>query len=196
MIRLKAVILDDEQSSCERLRRILTSFDFIGDTWCSTNSLKGNKIIAEQQPEIIFLDIELENGVSGFEVIERIDRSNYNPFIIMITGHSQYSVKAIRHGVFDYIMKPVDIDELKESLDRLLKQTSVNKIKINSEFNGLSPRERDILILVLEGKSSEDIAESLFISVNTVNTHRRNILRKTGAKSAIELFRINYTTHV
>lgn len=148
MHRLKAIILDDEKCSCERLRRILSSFDFVGDIWCSTNSLEGAKIITEKKPEIIFLDIELENNVTGFEVIDKINRNDYHPFIIIITGHPQYSIKAIRHGVFDYIMKPIDIDELKKSLDRLLTQT-LYKSKIKAEFRDLSIREREILLLVL-----------------------------------------------
>jgi len=192
---LRAVIIDDEQSSCERLRRLLTSFEFMGNIWCCTSYQKGTRIISDQKPEIIFIDIELENCVSGFEVLDSIDYGNYHPFIIMVTGHPQYSIKAIKHGVFDYIMKPVDIDELKSSLERLLQQTPNCSIKINGEFNCLSTREHDILQLVLEGRSSEDIAESLFISVNTVNTHRRNILRKTGAKSVLDLYKINSAAH-
>lgn len=192
---LRAVIIDDEQHSCERLKRLLMSFKYIADPVCCTSSIKGFKTISEQKPEIIFLDAELENSVSGFEVLDKIDFDNYNPFVIMVTGYPQYSIKAIRHGVFDYIIKPVDIDELKSSLERLLKQTPNSKIKINGEFNCLSSRERDVLLLVLEGRSSEDIAESLFISVNTVNTHRRNILRKTGARSVLDLFKINSSIH-
>jgi DNA-binding NarL/FixJ family response regulator len=192
---LRTVIIDDEHCSCERLRRLLMSFEFIGETWCCTNSLKGAKIISEQKPEIIFMDVELENTVSGFEVLENIHEKSYHPFVIMVTGHPQYSIKAIRHGVFDYIIKPVDIDELKASLERLLQKTANNKIRINGEFSCLSNRERDILLLVLEGRSSEEIADSLFISVNTVNTHRRNILRKTGARSVLDLYKINSIVH-
>lgn len=189
----KTLILDDEQSSCERLRKLLLAFECIGEIYCCMNSQRGMKLINDKKPEIIFLDIELENGISGFEVLEKIDNSCYHPFVIMVTGHSQYSIKAIKYGVFDYIMKPVDIDELKTSLERLQQQASNNKI--NGKFQDLSARERDVLLLVLEGRSSEEIADALFISVNTVNTHRRNILRKTGAKSALDLYKINFSVH-
>jgi len=97
--------------------------------------------------------------------------------------------------VFDYIIKPVDIDELKGSINRLTEHLSLKTSQVLAKFNMLSSRETEVLKLVLEGKTSCEIADMLFISVNTVHTHRRNILKKTGAGSIVDLLRINQTVH-
>jgi DNA-binding CsgD family transcriptional regulator len=91
-------------------------------------------------------------------------------------------------------MKPVDIDELKASIYRLIEHLDRKTRHVLNEFNMLSKRESEVLRYVLEGKTSNEIAESLFISVNTVHTHRRNILKKTGAGSIVDLLRINQIT--
>jgi len=192
---LSAVIIDDEQYACERLRRLLIPFSSINVINCSTSSQKGLDFIQEHKPDLVFLDVELENNKSGFEILEQIDENLYRPTIIMVTAHTHYSIKAMKHEVFDYLVKPVDIDELKTTIDRVLHHLLIRPSKFAYKFASLSKREHEILQFVLEGKSSGEIAGILFISINTVHTHRRNILKKTGARSVLDLFRIENDSH-
>jgi DNA-binding NarL/FixJ family response regulator len=113
----------------------------------------------------------------------------------LVTAYPHYSIKAIKYEVFDYIQKPVDIDELKDTLERLKRHLSSNTTKLKEEYQMLSDREIEILKLILEGHKSEYIAKQLFISLNTVNTHRRNILKKTAAKSTFDLIRKRNKNH-
>lgn len=196
MKKLHAIIIDDEQCSCERLKRLLASYNEISVAECFTNAHKAFTYISQNNPDVVFLDVELANHLSGFDIIESLNKSLCPPYVIVVTGHPQYSIKAIKHEVFDFIVKPVDIDELKVSINRLVQKVSNGHSKLNGEFTELSIREREILTLVLSGATSEEIAERLFISVNTVNTHRRNILKKTRAKSVFDLFRMNNISHV
>lgn len=191
MNTLRTIIIDDEKHSCERLKRLLASFSQINVIGCFTNSMQGFDGIIKQKPDLVFLDVELENNVSAFDLIAQLDKNLYSPHIILVTGFSQYSIKAIKNEVFDYIIKPVDIDELKASINRLTEHLSLKTSQTLSKFSMLSTRESEVLKHVLEGKTSGEIADMLFISVNTVHTHRRNILKKTGADSIIDLFRIN-----
>lgn len=187
---LSTVIIDDEKSACERLEKLLEAFTETKLLGSFTSSSRAIEFIIRNKPDLVFLDIEMENNISAFDIINDL-RSNYcQPYIILITAHQQYSIKAIRNEVFDYLLKPVDIDELKSSLKRLLSHTSVDSNKIINELTILSKREKEILKYVLDGNNSKEIAERLYISVNTVNTHRRNILKKTGCKSTLELLRI------
>jgi DNA-binding NarL/FixJ family response regulator len=190
---LRTIIIDDEKHSCERLKRLLASFPYINVIGCFTNCRQGLESILKQKPDLLFLDVELENNISAFDLLKQLDKNLYRPHIILVTGFPQYSIKAIKNEVFDYIIKPVDIDELKASISRLTEHLSLKTSQTLIKFNMLSKRESEILKHVLEGKTSSEIADLLFISVNTVHTHRRNILKKTGAGSIIDLLRINLT---
>lgn len=191
MNTLRTIIIDDEKPSCERLKRLLDSFPQIKVIGCFTNSRQGLDSILKQKPDLLFLDVELEKNISAFDLIKLLDKNIYHPHIILVTGFSQYSIKAIKNEVFDYLIKPVDIDELKASVNRLTEHLSLKTNQTLAKFNMLSDRESEVLKYVLEGKTSNEIADLLFISVNTVHTHRRNILKKTGAGSIIDLLRIN-----
>lgn len=190
---LRTIIIDDDKYACERLKRLLYSFSQVEVIGCFTNSRQGLESIIKCKPDLVFLDVELGNNESAFDLIAQLDKNLFNPHIILVTGFSHYSIKAIKNEVFDYIIKPVDIDELKASINRLNEHLSLKASNSLTKFSMLSIRESEVLKQVLEGKTSQEIAENLFISINTVHTHRRNILKKTGADSIIDLFRINQT---
>ena len=192
---VRTIIIDDEKYACDRLKRLLFPFSQIQVIGSLTSFRQGLDFINKQRPELVFLDVELDNNKSAFDFIKQIDTTLYHPYIILVTAFPHYSIKAIKTGVFDYIMKPVDIDELKDSLNRLFECLSSRANNVLKEFSMLSKRESEVLKFVLEGKTSNEIAESLFISVNTVHTHRRNILKKTGAASIVDLLRINQIVH-
>ncbi|HNW58018.1 MAG TPA: response regulator transcription factor [Bacteroidales bacterium] len=189
MQTIRAVIIDDERYACERLKKLLIPYSKIQVTNIFTDSGSGLKYILEEKPDLVFLDIEMEKGASAFDIIGSLDRCVKRPYIIIVTGHPQYSIKAIKHEVFDYLIKPVDIDELEATINRLLKHFMPVAQTIMGKYDMLSDRELKVLNHVMEGKSSKEIASLLFISKNTVNTHRRNILKKTGARSFFDLLR-------
>jgi DNA-binding NarL/FixJ family response regulator len=190
MQTIRTIIIDDERYACERLRKLLVPYSQIRITDYFTDSKSGLKNIFENKPDLVFLDVELENGVSAFDLIEQFDHLAKKPHIILVTAHPHYSIRAIKHEVFDYLLKPVDIDELENTIDRLLKHFMTTPVSIIERFDMLSEREKKILSYVLDGKSSDEIASFLFISRYTVNTHRRNILKKTGARSFLDLMRM------
>ena len=113
------------------------------------------------------------------------------PLLFLLPDYNQYAIKAIRNAAFDYLLKPVDIDELKEAIIRFgVSQNEQSKkflpSKLKKEYN-LTDREIEIVNYLLEGKSSAEIAEKLFLSKHTVDTHRRNIIEKMRLKSTNEL---------
>ena len=132
--------------------------------------------------------------MSGFEVVKKVREINITTVFIFVTAFSQYAIKAIKESIFDYILKPYDLDEIKASIERfqLYRSTPINKPSLAFIEEKLSPREREILKLVLQCKTSQEIADELCISKLTVDTHRRNILKKTGLKSFSEFFHFAY----
>jgi len=135
----------------------------------------------------------MDQNVSAFDVVKELHENGCRPYIILVTAHEQYSIKAIKSEVFDYLMKPVDVDELKQTLARLKEHIHSGTETIPDALSILSNREKEILKHVLAGESSSEIAEKLFLSVNTINTHRRNILKKTGCRSVLEILRVTHS---
>lgn len=189
---ITCILVDDEENALYRMSRLLKYFDNIKIVSEETNAEKAIKKIVEFYPEIVFLDVEM-GGKNGFDIVREVRKKNIFPTFIFVTGYNQYAIKAIKNAAFDYLIKPVDIDELSETIKRFVEKETVRfyrelPTKLKKEYR-LTDREIEITQLIIEGKTSKEIAEKLFISKLTVDTHRKNILRKTGAKNFEELIR-------
>lgn len=129
--------------------------------------------------------------LSGFDVIQEVHKIVPNQDFIFVTGFNQYAIKAIKKEAFDFLLKPVDIDELKETIDRYRTRLLSGSDKIHCQdpeiLNCLTERELEILRLISQHKTALEIAENLNISKYTVDTHRKNILEKTGLHKTSEL---------
>lgn len=178
-----AIIIDDEEAGLENMERLLGLCDEIEVVAKTKIPEEAVSLITDKKPDIIFLDVEMPR-MSGFEVLEITRNQGLNPIVIFTTGYNQYAIKA---QAFDYLLKPIVLDELKETLSRLSNNSIIGHRLNSSIASLLSPREIEILELVIQGKTSKEIAEKLFISKTTVDTHRRNLLEKTGCRSTSEL---------
>jgi len=116
MEKLKAIIIDDEASSRNALRRKLTTYcedvAIIGE--CD-NGEKGILIIEDMKPDIVFLDIEMPR-MNGFVMLQKLDNRNFE--LIFTTAYDHYAIKAIRFSALDYLVKPIEVQELKSAVDR------------------------------------------------------------------------------
>jgi two-component system, LytTR family, response regulator len=191
MNRISAIIMDDEKPACNRLFKILSRFPQIDVKRSFTKSREGIDYIVKTRPKVVFLDIEMEKNITAFDIISELMEYCCSPVIILITAYPQYTLKALESEVFDYLMKPVDIDEMKDTINRLEKYLSSSAAAVDQVLVLLSKREKEIFRLLLDGLTSQEIAGCLRISKNTVNTHRRNILEKTGARTTLDLLRTN-----
>jgi two-component system LytT family response regulator len=114
---IKAILVDDEIKSRLTLQKLL-------ETYCPEISVAGScadigaayKLITDTKPDILFLDIEMV-GATGFELVEKFDTPDFN--IIFVTAHSQYAIKAFKFSATDYLLKPVDVDELKFAVKKV-----------------------------------------------------------------------------
>lgn len=114
---LNAIIIDDEQNGRIALKQKLQDY-------CPTvkvvaeaeNGLEGMEMIQQFQPQLVFLDIEMP-GMDGFEMLINIPDKKFH--LVFTTAYDQYAIKAIKYAAFDYLLKPIDIDELKETIIRL-----------------------------------------------------------------------------
>ena len=137
-------------------------------------------------------------GMDGLELLRRLNEAGHELPAIMITGSGDVSVavQAMKAGASDFIEKPVGHDELLACVARALEQgldagkRSAWKADAASHVAGLTPRQRQIMEMVLSGHPSKNIAADLGISQRTVENHRTSIMKKTGSKSLPALARL------
>lgn len=187
MKKYKTIIVDDEIAACYRLKKLLDIKPQIEVISIESDPEIAIRNILLHKPDVLFLDVEMPM-MSGFELLNHLLEKGLHIIVIFTTAYSHYAIKAIKERAFDYLLKPIDIDELDECIDRFKNIKSIAEEKIPEHIlNVLSEREREVVSLLLQGHSSKEISEKLFISKSTVDTHRRNILDKTGYKSTAEL---------
>jgi two-component system LytT family response regulator len=126
----KAVIVDDELDAIESIKLILAeNIDFIEVVGTAQNVDDARRIIQTTDPNIVFLDIEMPGG-SGFEVLEGLPERNFQ--VIFVTAYNQYAIKAFKYSAVDYILKPIDIDEL---VNAVCKIKSANNHNVEDKIN-------------------------------------------------------------
>lgn len=153
---LKAVIVDDEQHGAKALTLLLkaycTNVKVVGITKSVAEAIK---CVNKHQPDIVFLDIEMpvENG---FELLKQVEKPSFE--VIFTTAYDHYALKAIKHNAIDYLLKPIDADELQEAVakaerKRLNPTESFEKIErlLNDITN--SKKSRKLLVSTMEGIS-------------------------------------------
>ncbi|MBS1598592.1 MAG: response regulator transcription factor [Bacteroidetes bacterium] len=121
---LKAIIIDDELKGRLALKQKI--IDYCKDLSIvaeATSGEEGIEQIKKFQPNIIFLDIEMPR-MDGFEMLRRIENKNFH--IIFTTAYDQYAIKAIKFAAFDYLLKPVDIEELRSCVEKIKQQSQNN----------------------------------------------------------------------
>jgi two-component system LytT family response regulator len=135
---LRTVIIDDEKSAIMLLGEMLNKFEHTALAGFADNIIDGLHLILTYRPHIVFLDIKLHEE-NGFELISKLKDYDVAPVFVMVTGYEQYGLEALKAGAFDYLLKPVDPNELLKVISRyrekLLHHTSAEipkKIRFNT----------------------------------------------------------------
>jgi two-component system LytT family response regulator len=155
MTSYKAIVIDDDEFILKSMKDRLTAFfPEISLVATCIEPLEGLKAIQHHHPDLIFLDIEMP-GMSGFEMLNKLHEIHFE--IIFITAFDHYAIKAIKYSALDYLLKPVNTDELKQAIDRFRqkRKDSVNqKLTLDNLINNLktkNPEEYKLAISTTEG---------------------------------------------
>lgn len=128
---MKTVVVDDEKNGRELLVHMLKKYcEKIKVSGSADDVHSAVELIDEIKPDLVFLDIEMPGG-NGFEVLEKVSYKNF--MVIFVTGYDHYAIKAIKYSAMDYLLKPVDLQELQMAVERAL------TMRQNSEL--VSPRQ-------------------------------------------------------
>lgn len=157
--------------------------------------------LQSESPDLIILDLNLPDG-NSMEFIADIRRDHPDVRILILTMHNDplLAEKARKEGVNGFLLKDFGEEELLYALNIILgggyytnpeiDQTRAENSSTKALF--LTKREKEVILLTAQGKSSAEIAEELFLSHHTVNTHRRNIYKKMGISNLKELIKFAY----
>jgi FixJ family two-component response regulator len=151
------------------------------------------------EPGCLLIDVRMP-GLSGLDLQEELRRRGVPPPIIIMTGHARVpmAVRALKGGAIDFIKKPFSDEKLLEQvrkavdLDRRTRRVRVECAEFAERLTYLTPREREVMHLVILGKPNKIIADDLGISAKTVEIHRGRVMGKLGAGSVAELVRLNF----
>jgi len=152
------------------------------------------------QASCLVLDVRMPE-MSGLEVQQQLNRNGAMLPVILITGHGDIpmAVQAMKDGAFDFLQKPFRDQDLLDRINAALKQDAQNRESVDrladlrQRSASLTPREREVLEHVVDGKANKVIAIDLGLSERTVEIHRANVMEKMGARSVAHLVKMHLT---
>ena len=185
-------IIDDDDAVRDALRMLVESVGLSARCFMSARDFLD--AYTEAFSGCLVLDIRMP-GISGLQLQEIMEQRKIPLPIIFITGHGDIpmAVKAVKAGAVDFISKPFRDQELLDCINRALAQYSslqerlTRHKEIARRVATLTPREHDVLTLVIQGQANKAIAAQLRLSQRTVEVHRANMLEKMQTRSVAEL---------
>jgi two-component system nitrate/nitrite response regulator NarL len=205
----KILIVDDHEVVRDGLRNILTSLDNIAIAGEAGNGEDAVKMYSSLKPDLVIMDISMP-GMNGIEATRVIKEKDPDARILILTMHDnqEYLNQIIRSGAKGFILKNTDKEELLDAvktvasgdnffskdISKLIIDNYIRTAKETEKNDGfkevpLTKREIEILKLIASGYSNQEIANILYISYNTVDTHRKNIMHKLSIKNTAGLVR-------
>jgi len=160
---INAVIIDDEKSARESLRSIIQSYTPDVDVKDEGIDMEtGLQIIQKHTPELVFLDIQMPDG-SGFELLKKLPKLDFK--LVFVTAYEEYAVRAFRFSAFDYLLKPIDPDDLVSTINNV--KSSIEKedaeLKLKAFMANIDNISKEVKKIVL--KTNESI---YLVNVNDI----------------------------
>jgi FixJ family two-component response regulator len=188
-------VIDDDASVRDSLKNLLESVGLHAELFDSAQAF--TKFNRSDAPSCLILDVRLP-GVTGLEFQNELLKLGVSLPIIFITGHGDIpmSVRAMKLGAIEFLTKPFRDQDLLEAVrvaldrDRMRRKNDKTVGVLRARFEALTPREKEVMGLVVAGLSNKQIAAKMGIGNATAKVHRANIMRKMQARSLAELLRM------
>lgn len=159
--KIKAIIIDDEQSACDILSQLLLRFCPQIEVVAIENTVEaGVKEIEHFQPDVVFLDIQMPK-YAGFEIVNFFPNINFE--LIFVTAYDNYAVKAFELSAVDYLLKPIEIDKLVLSVERLKARIEQQFIRSNYDSLIENLTQKELRRLVIPDNGNQKIIELINI---------------------------------
>ncbi|MFD2586952.1 response regulator [Croceitalea marina] len=197
-------ILDDHEMILEGLATMLSEFDDIRVTGSWTNPVLCQEALQKMRPNVLLLDINLKTA-NGIELCAILTEQYPQMYIIAVSNYNEsgFIKNMLRNGAKSYLLKNTNKNELTQairsvskgnqflprSIENILLQESLGVAKPKTSIPKLTRREKEILQHISEEFTNAEIAEKLFVSIKTIESHRTNLLSKFGAKNTAGLIK-------
>jgi two-component system nitrate/nitrite response regulator NarL len=200
MKKINILIVDDHPMVLEGMKALLSNFDYMTVSGTATNAFNAMAILKSQPVDIVIADINLPE-VSGIELTARIKKEFPSIKVLAMSTFKErsYISQMIKNGASGYLVKSASKEEIEAAIlsaneGKLYLSLDINSIDLNPEIAPdvpvVSRREKEVLQLIVDGLTNPQIAEKLFISLHTVDSHRKNLLAKFSVNNTASLIRV------
>jgi two-component system response regulator FixJ len=189
-------IVDDDDGMRRALSTLMSTVGYHAVAFARPNEFLSNH--DPDQRGCVVLDVRMPE-MSGLEVQQKLNKSGAMLPVILITGHGDIpmAVQAMKDGAFDFLQKPFRDQDLLDRIHGALKLDAENRAAVEKQADvkrreeSLTPREREVMVLVVDGHANKVIAIDLGLSERTVEIHRANVMEKMGARSVAHLVKMH-----
>jgi len=204
MKRTRVLLAEDHHLVRAGIRSILEDMPGLEVVAEASDGPEALKLVALRAPDIVLLDIALP-GMNGLDAAARIARDHPRVRVVILSMHAneEYVSQALRAGAVGYLLKDSTVPELglaiaavqrgetylSPAVSRRVIEGYVRQSQADGPLEGLTPRQRDVLRLIAEGRSTRDIATALGVSVKTVETHRAHLMERLDIRDVAGLVR-------
>lgn len=200
MKRIRILLADDHMIFAQGLTRVLEpEFEVVS---CVDNGLALSSAVEAEKPDIAIVDVSMP-GLNGIDAVRRLRKAGHQTKVVFLSMHADptFALEAFRAGASAYVIKASDAGDLMKALRESLRggvyiSPKIAKDVITAQFNKtgkledvtlLTPRQREVLQLISEGRSAKEVADTLKISLSTVEFHKAQIMKRLGVRSIAEL---------
>jgi two-component system, LuxR family, response regulator FixJ len=188
------ILVDDDQSVRDALKWLIESIEIRVETYGSAVDFLES--FDPTAPGCLILDVRMPR-MSGLELQENLVANQCGLPVIIITGHADVAmcIRAFEGGAFAFLEKPVNQQDLLEQVqkaieqDKLNREESMSSVEISDRVKQLTPRENEVMDMIVNGHSMKQIANQLHISIPTCSKHRTSILKKLEVDNDVQLAR-------
>ncbi|MBY5344725.1 response regulator transcription factor [Rhizobium leguminosarum bv. viciae] len=197
--KIRVLLIDNHPLVLDGLKAVLETFDHIEVAGTAGLAQTGLEIGRQVLPQVVLMDINMPK-LSGIDAIELFRNELPQARVVMLSMHDsrEYISSSVMHGAAGYILKDVSTDEIVSAIETVAGGGTYFSSGVFDALMGeraevgsdpLTPRERDILGLIVAGRSNKEIAETLGITSATAETHRKNLKKKLGITTTAGLIR-------